>query len=80
MPGNTVVDGGELHGVVRQFLDRELAVVERDIVKEGFSPSRNIWLGVKTSFVVVGWCAPKAWEYPLAHKLNAVDLSFAKSP
>jgi len=80
MPGNAVVDGGELHGVVRRFLDRELAAVERDVVEEGFSPSRSIWLGEETSFVVVSWCAPKAWEYPLAHKLHVVDLLFAKAP
>lgn len=80
MPGNTIVDGGELHGVVRQFLDGELAAVERDVVEEGFSPSRSIWLGEETSFVVVSWCAPKTWEYPFAHKLHVVDLLFAKAP
>jgi len=51
-----------------------MAAVERDVIQGGFSPSRNIGLGVETSFVVVSWCAPKAWEYPLAHKLNTVDL------
>jgi hypothetical protein len=34
----------------------------------------SIGLGEETSFVVVSWRAPKAWEYPLAHKLNIVDL------